>query len=87
MKNSKETRTCVACRKKDYKYNLLRIVNSKENGITIDYKQNIKGRGAYICKSQECFDRLLKNKALSRYLKTNIEQEKYKELRGVVFDR
>lgn len=87
MKNSKETRTCVTCRKKGYKYNLLRIVNSKESGIAVDFKQNLKGRGAYICKSQECFDRLLKSKALSRALKTNIEQEKYKELRGVVFDR
>ena len=87
MKNSKETRTCVTCRKKDSKYNLLRIVNSKESGIAVDFKQNLKGRGAYICKSQECFDRLLKSKALSRALKTNIEQEKYKELRGVVFDR
>ena len=87
MKNSKETRTCIACRKKDYKYNLVRIVNSKETGITVDFKQNLEGRGAYICKDKECFDRLLKTKALSRALKTNIEEEKYKEIRGVVFDR
>ncbi len=87
MKNSKETRTCIACRKKEYKYNLIRIVNSKENGITVDFKQNLEGRGAYICKKEECFDRMLKSKALVRALKTNIEQEKYKEIRGVVFDR
>lgn len=87
MKNSKETRTCISCRKKDYKYNLVRIVNSKENGITVDLKYNLQGRGAYICKEKECFEKLLKSKALSRALKTNIEQEKFKELRGVVFDR
>ena len=87
MKNSKETRTCIACKTKDNKYNLIRIINSKENGITVDFKQNLKGRGAYICRSEQCFDRLSKSKALSRALKTNIEQEKYKEIRGVVFDR
>ena len=87
MKNSKETRTCISCRKKDNKKSLIRIINSKETGITVDLNQNLEGRGAYICKKEECFEKLLKNKSLSRALRTNIEQEKYKEIRGVVFDR
>lgn len=87
MKNSKETRTCIACRKKTDKQELLRIVNSKETGITVDFAQKLDGRGAYICKNETCFDKIVKNKALSRALKTNIEEGKYKEIRGVVFDR
>ncbi len=87
MKNSKETRTCIACRKKDCKYNLVRIVNSKETGITVDFNQKLEGRGSYICKNEACFDKMIKIKALSRALKTNIEEQKYKELRGVMFDR
>ncbi len=87
MRNSKETRTCISCRKKDNKHNLVRIVNSKENGITVDTKQNLEGRGVYICKDEKCFDKLIKNKALSRALKINIGEEKYKEIRGVMFDR
>lgn len=87
MKNSKNTRTCIACRKKAEKQELLRIVNSKETGITVDFNQKLEGRGAYICKNEACFDKIIKTKALSRALKTNIEEGKYKEIRGVVFDR
>lgn len=87
MKNSKETRSCIACRKKDNKKNLIRIVNSKKDGIKIDLGQNLEGRGAYICKDEKCFNIIVKSKGLSRALKTNISEEKYNELRGVLFDR
>ncbi len=87
MKNSKEIRTCISCRRKDNKYNLTRIVKSKENGVVVDLKHNIEGRGAYICKDQNCFNKMVKNKALVRALKINIEEEKYNEIRGVMFDR
>ena len=87
MKNSKETRSCISCRKKDNKRNLIRIVNSKNDGVTVDLKQKLEGRGAYICNNEECFNKILKTKGLSRALKINISDEKYKELRGVLFDR
>lgn len=86
MKNSKETRTCIGCRKKDNKYNLIRIVNL-ENEITIDENQSLCGRGAYICKNEECLNKLIKNKKLLKALKINISDEKYNELRGVMLDR
>lgn len=87
MKNSKETRTCIACRKKDNKYNLVRIINSNECGIMVDKKQNAEGRGAYICKNEECFNKIIKTKALSKVFKINISEEKYNEIRGVMLDR
>lgn len=87
MKNSKETRTCISCRKKDNKKNLIRIVNTEEKGVIIDINQNIKSRGAYICNSEACFNKLIKSNGLSRALKANISKEKYKELRGVMLDR
>lgn len=87
MKNSKEVRMCIGCRKRENKYNLIRIVNSKEEGVIIDKKQNLEGRGAYICKSEECLNRIIKTKKLSKALKTNISEEKFNELRGVLIDR
>lgn len=87
MKNSKETRTCIACKKKDNKQNLIRIVNSKKNGIIVDLNQTIEGRGAYICKEKDCLDKMIKNKALSRAFKINIQEENYDKIRGVMFDR
>ena len=87
MKNSKETRTCIGCREKKEKQELFRIVASKNEGIILDLKQKKDGRGAYICKNKGCFEKAKKRKALSRALKTNVEDNKYNELRGVMFDR
>ena len=85
MKNSKETRTCVGCRKKFNKNDLIRIVNINKE-VTVDLKQKIMARGAYICKNQECFEKAIKNKSLNKALKTYISEDKYNEIRGVMFD-
>lgn len=87
MKNSKETRTCIGCREKNEKRELFRIVASTNDGVIFDSNQKEEGRGAYICKNKECFEKAKKKKALSRALKTNVEDNKYNELRGVMFDR
>lgn len=80
MKNSKETRTCVGCRNKDNKYDLIRFTISNNN-IIVDVNQKAQGRGAYICKKEECLNRVLKNKGL----KLNIDEENLKLIRGVIF--
>ncbi len=87
MKNSKETRTCISCRKKDNKRNLLRIVKTRKLEVVIDKEQNLEGRGAYICKDEKCLNKLIKDKKLSKALKTSISNKEYDELRGVIFDR
>lgn len=64
-------RTCIACRKKGEKKEFLRIVRSKEQ-LLLDKEQNISGRGAYLCKTQKCYDKAFKNKkksALAFHLK------------------
>ena len=85
MRNSKEIRTCMGCRVKKNKKDLIRLVNLENNGITIDLEQRVKARGVYICKDENCFKRARKN--IARLLKTSLEDEKYNELRGVMFDR
>lgn len=80
MKNSKETRTCIGCKKKDNKHNLIRIANLKEKGLVLDLNQKAQGRGVYICKNEECLNKVLKNKSL----KFNIDEENLNKLRGAI---
>ena len=81
------TRTCIGCRNKKNKQELIRIVCNKNNEITVDLKQKLEGRGAYICKNEECFKKVQKGNMLKKALKMNVQNEKYEELRGVIFDR
>ena len=39
------------------------------------------GRGAYICKKEECLDKLIKSKRLSKIFETNIEDELYEKIK------
>lgn len=87
MPNKKLTRTCIGCREKKQKQELIRIVCNKYKEINVDFRQNQEGRGAYICKKEECFDKAQKKNKLKSALKINIENKKYEELRGVIFDR
>ena len=47
-------RMCVGCREMKEKRQLLRIVRSPENVISFDRVGKAPGRGAYVCRSQEC---------------------------------
>ena len=43
------TRTCVICRERRKKYDLLRIVRTPEGQVVFDRSGRLDGRGAYIC--------------------------------------
>ena len=73
-------RKCVSCNERKEKNQLLRIVNNKDLGIKIDITGKLNGRGAYICKDIECIKKAEKNKALDRALKTNVDDNLYKEI-------
>ncbi|MGQ9631143.1 MAG: YlxR family protein [bacterium] len=54
MKGDPE-RTCVGCRKKQAKKNMLRIVREHESDLVrVDPGGKDRGRGAYICYNKEC---------------------------------
>ena len=79
MKNNKETRTCIGCKKKNNKKELIRMAFN-ENEITLDLKQKLQGRGMYICKNEECLNRIMKNKSF----KPAINETIYNKIRGVI---
>lgn len=80
-------RTCMGCNAKKDKKDLIRIVKNKEQEISIDYTGKKEGRGAYICNSVECLDKVIKSKRLERVLECKIDNDIYINLRGVIIDK
>lgn len=62
------------------KKELLRIVKNKEGAINIDTTGKMAGRGAYICKSTECFVKVKKAKRLEKAFECRIDEEIYQNL-------
>lgn len=77
-------RMCVVCRQMQDKRNLLRVVKDKNGSISVDATGKKNGRGAYICKSEECVNKMLKQKSLNKAFKTNIPDEVYQSIRGEI---
>lgn len=73
-------RTCVSCKSKKAKWELVRIVRTPEGGLEIDSRGKKAGRGAYLCRQQECWEDGLKKKRLDHALKFHISSEKREEL-------
>ena len=71
-------RTCMGCNEKKDKKDLIRIVKSKDNEISIDKTGKKEGRGAYICDDEKC---------LEKVFEMQITQEIYESLRGVILDK
>ena len=74
----------MGCNEKKDKKDLIRIVKNKEQEICIDYTGKKEGRGAYICNSVECLDKVIKSKRLERVLECKIDNDIYLKLRGVI---
>ncbi len=80
-------RMCVVCRTMKDKQDLVRIVKNKEGNVFIDetFKQN--GRGAYLCKNEECVKKCVKTKALNRAFKCPIDENVYAKIMEVTLER
>lgn len=72
-------RTCIVCRESKPKKELVRIVKNAD-GVFVDETGRANGRGAYICKSAECAEKLKKSKALSRAFKCEVDGETYDKI-------
>ena len=81
-KNNREPmRTCVACRSKSPKREMIRFVLNEKAEPTLDEKGNVSGRGANICASTECFENAVEKGAFSRAWKTSIQKDSWKKVR------
>lgn len=74
-------RKCTGCNEMKDKRELIRVVKTKENEFFIDKTGKANGRGAYICPTQDCLEKAVKNKGLERSFKTRIPNETYENLK------
>jgi predicted RNA-binding protein YlxR (DUF448 family) len=73
-------RMCIVCRNMFTKDKLIRVVRDKESNYFLDTTFKANGRGAYICKTEECISKCFKKKLLNKAFKTNISEEIYAKL-------
>ena len=67
-------RTCVGCRRKAEKSELVRLV--RQQVVVVDPAQRAPGRGAYLHPGPDCLTRALRQRALLRALRvTGIDPE------------
>jgi uncharacterized protein len=79
-------RMCLCCQEMKPKKELIRIVRNKENEISVDFVGKKPGRGAYICKSVECFEKARKGRRLEKAYEASISEEIYNTLRKQLED-
>ena len=68
---------CFICRGTFDKRNLNRLVKNADGEIFLDKTGKANGRGAYICNSSVCREKLSKQKILNKAFKCEISQEVY----------
>ena len=74
-------RMCTGCMEMKPKKELIRVVKSPEGDVSVDLTGKKSGRGAYVCKNAQCFEKSFKTKRLSRNLDIAISEEIYNRLR------
>ena len=73
-------RQCVGCREMKPKMELIRVVRSPEGEISLDFRGNKPGRGAYVCPDPECLKRVRKSRALERAFSAQLPAQVYDAL-------
>ena len=73
-------RSCIITKEKLPKGELVRVVRTVDNTVVVDLTGKVNGRGAYLKKDKEVFDKARKTKVLERHLETSINDSVYDEL-------
>ncbi|MCR5154871.1 MAG: YlxR family protein [Lachnospiraceae bacterium] len=73
-------RRCTGCNESFPKKDLIRVLKTPEGDIILDSTGRKNGRGAYLCKNVECFNKARKSKSLERSLGVSIPNDIYEEL-------
>ena len=79
LMHTKQVRRCVACRECKHQCEMIRLTKI-DNQIYIDKKNSLGGRGAYVCKNEECIKLAVKKKLFNRAFKMNIDNLIYEQL-------
>ena len=77
-------RSCVVTGEKLPKKELIRVVRTPEGNVIVDETGKANGRGAYLKKSIETFEKASKSKILNRKLEVEVPDSIYEELKSKV---
>ena len=73
-------RTCVACRSKKAKRELVRLVCAPDESVEVDITGKKAGRGAYLCLSPDCWESGLRGGRLERALRITLTQDNREQI-------
>jgi uncharacterized protein len=76
-------RSCVGCRKRAPKADLLRIVRSAA-GARVDLIGSAPGRGAYVHRDPTCADAAVRRGVIGSALRSGLSQEELARLRNEI---
>ncbi|OGD15049.1 DNA-binding protein [Candidatus Atribacteria bacterium RBG_19FT_COMBO_35_14] len=74
-------RTCIGCKCKKPKKEMIRIIRTPDGKIEIDKTGKKSGRGAYLCGKVKCLDAAFRENSLNKSLKQDIPLVMLDELR------
>lgn len=77
-------RTCVVTKEKLPKKDLVRVVRTPEGNIIIDETGRANGRGAYLKKDKEVFNKAKQTKILNRHLEVEVPDSIFEELGSMI---
>ena len=77
-------RTCVVTHEKLPKQDLIRVVRTPEQEVIIDLNGKANGRGAYLKKDVEVFEKAKKNNVLHKQLEIEVPDEIFEQLKELV---
>lgn len=72
-------RRCVVCRSQGPKEGFLRAVLTKDGKVSLDESGKAGGRGAYVCKTAACLNKLIKQRGFNRSFKRDAGTEVYEK--------
>lgn len=75
-------RMCLGCGEMMPKRSMIRVVKSPEGEISLDLTGKKAGRGAYICRSCQCFEKARKTRKFEKAFSCRIEDEIYDKMEG-----
>ena len=78
MKSQKiPMRLCLGCNEMKPKKELMRVLKSPEDEISLDFTGKKNGRGAYLCKDVQCFEKARKARRFEKSLSCRIDESVY----------
>ena len=74
-------RKCTGCGEMKPKKELVRVIKTVDEQILLDLTGRMNGRGAYVCREEECLKKAIKTKAIERSLGVSVSDEVYEQLK------